>query len=384
MNSFDNYIELQKEKFNQLEEFPLSCKRSLEIYSDKNNNKSNYFSSSAINNQSSILFPNRSSTNKKHSKLLYSGNPNEISNISKKNLELDIQLTSLKKKLSSMKEQRKQSEMEVNLMKLRISKLQNEEKTSIKELENIKKSIQKIQYNRKKAEKNNINKTFSKKNHKTHNYIKNKTLSFISDNKNGSFINNSNLLEKKSKIGEHNSFYISMKKNKKINDNIQNNFTPKPKCFINKKGKNNSNINESNDNYGAYSFRNISINLDNINISNNNSKKNNINKNRVIQNSNSNINKKEYNKIDLKTQIKQNLINKLKKDEEERRKIQEEIRQIEKQQYDLWMNFSENMNSGNTTSNTNININNQINLKKDLYNNEEEQDDNIVNYNRLI
>ena len=81
-----------------------------------------------------------------------------------------------------------------------------------------------------------------------------------------------------------------------------------------------------------------------------------MNKSQITQKFNSNFVKKQYHKIELKTQIKQNLMNKLKKDEEEKKRIQEEIRKIEKEQHDLWMNFSENMNSRNTTSNTNINI----------------------------
>ena len=379
MNSFDNYIEHQKELFNPIDEFPLSCKRSLDIYSGGKNNVSNYLSTSAVNNHSSILFQNRTTTNKKYSKFLYSANPTEISDFSTKYLELDIQLSSLKKKLADIKEQRKQSEMKVNLMKLRINKLQNEEKISIRDLENTKKSIKKIQNNRKKAEKNNINKAFSKKNHKSHNLFKNKALTFINDNKNGSFINNSNLFEKKTKIGEHNSFHVKGK-TKNLNNNFKNYYTPKPKSFVNKNGQNNSNTNSSNENYGVYSLRNNSINLDKININNNFSKNNIINKNRVIQNIDSNVIKKINNKTDLKTQIKQNLIKRLKKDEEERKKIQEEIRKIEKEQYNLWMNFNENMNSGNTTFNTNINSIKKINKKKDLNNNEEE-DENIVNYN---
>ena len=373
MNSFDNYLDNQKEKFNLIDNYPFNYKKSLEFYSERNNT-SNFLSTSGINNQSSILFPNKSTTNK-HNKNLYSGNPAEIFDISKKNLEYDIQLTALKKKLSTIKEQRKKSEMKVNLMKLRINKLQDEEKKSQKELEDIKKSIQKIKNNRKKIENNN--KTFSKKGNKKHNFIKNKTLSFINDkDKNSSYINNSNYNDKYNHIVYHNSFHISMKKNKNINNNFHNNFTPKPKYLSNKKGLNNSinRSNISNDNYGAYSFRNTSIKLDKLNINSNNSKNNSvINKNRVIPNP-SNVNKS---KIDLKTQIKQNLENKLKQDEEERKKIQEEIRKIEKHQYDLWMNFSENMNSGNTTFNSNINSHFR---ESELYN-KDEDDENIVNYN---
>ena len=372
MNSFDNYLNNHKAKFNLIDNYPFNYKKNLDYYSERNNT-SNFLSTSAINNQSSILFQNKSTTNK-HNKYLYSGDLAESPDISKKNLEYDIQLTALKKKLSTIKEQRKKAETKVNLMKLRINKLQDEEKKSIKELENIKQSIQKIKNNRKKIDANNINKTFSKKSNKTHNFIKNKTLSFINDKNNNSYMNNSNYIDNNNKIGYHNSFHISMKKNKNIKNKLHNNFTPKPKYLSNRKGLNNSinKSNISNNNYGAYSFRNNSIKLDNVNLNSNNSK-NSINKNRVILNP-PNANKS---KIDLKTQIKHNLQNKLKQDEEQRKKIQEEIRKIEKQQYDLWMNFSENMNSGNTTFNSNINSHYK---ESELYN-KDEDDENIVNYN---
>ena len=184
MNSFDNYLDQQKGKYHRLENYPFNYKKNLEFYSEKNNT-SNFLSTSALNNQSSILFQNKSTTNK-HNKYLHSGDLPESPDISKKNLEYDIQLTALKKKLSTIKEQRKKAETKVNLMKLRINKLQNEEKKSKKELDNIKNSIQKIKNNRKKIEANNNNKTFSKKSNKTHNFIKNKTLSFINDKNNNS------------------------------------------------------------------------------------------------------------------------------------------------------------------------------------------------------
>ena len=389
MNSFDKYIDNHKKDYSQIEDFPLTLKRTLDLYSDRNN-KSNFISSSSINNQSSILFLNRSSTNKNHTKFLYNSNILDNPDLSKKNLEYDIQIAALKKKLSSLKEQRKQSEMKVNLMKLRIKQLQKEEKESIKELENTKKSIQKIKNNRKKAEKKDIYKTFSKKNKKKHNLIKIKTLSFVNNKNSDNIINNSYFKDNGNKIISHNSFHISMKKN----HNFKNNFTPKANYFSNKRILNNSTnrSNISNDNYGLYSIRNTSINLDKINISYNNvNNVNNVNKNKVISNlvsnnnnnNNKNINNKN-NKIGLKNQIKKDLVDKLKKDEEERKKIQEEIRKIEKEQYNLWINFNDNMNNGNLISDNYINNNLKININKDLNENNKdiiEDQDNILNYN---
>ena len=88
------------------------------------------------------------------------------------------------------------------------------------------------------------------------------------------------------------------------------------------------------------------------------------------------------NKSDLRTQMKKNIIKKLEEDELKKRKIEEEIKQIEKEQYDLWFNFSLNINTRSTESNTN----NTNDKKMKLYENKEfdeeyEDSDNIVNYN---
>ena len=377
MNSFDTN-DFHKHKMIQIDDYPLTFKPTLEIFSNRNST-SNYISNSSMNQ--SNIFPNKSTNNKNHRNFLYSNNITEISDISKKNLEYDIQLAALKKKLSSVKEQRKQSEIKVNLMKLRINKLQNEEKASLRELKNITKSIQKIKINRVKAIQKDINRNFNQNKIKN-NFVKNKTISFINDNSSISFFSNSNLKEKSIKIHPHNIINISLERNN-LNKNFQKNFTPKTKFLSNPKGLNNSNskINKNNiskDNYGSYSFRNESINVDKLSF-NKNTSKNKV-KNRVIPNSIPHINKNVKNdksKPDLKSQVKKNLENKLKSDEEERKRIQEEIRKIEKQQYDLWMNFNENMNNENY--NSNINNNFQKNIKKDLLFKDEE--DNLVNYN---
>ena len=69
MNSFDKYLNLQKNKFIQIDEHPLFLKRSLELYSDRNNT-SNFLSNSSLNNQSNILLLNKSTTNKSQNKFL--------------------------------------------------------------------------------------------------------------------------------------------------------------------------------------------------------------------------------------------------------------------------------------------------------------------------
>ena len=67
---------------------------------------------------------------------------------------------------------------------------------------------------------------------------------------------------------------------------------------------------------------------------------------------------KNNNKLYLKTNMKKNIIKKLQEDEEKKKKIEEEIKQIEKEQYEMWINFNQNLNSGSTESNTNTNTSN--------------------------
>ena len=74
----------------------------------------------------------------------------DIFYLSKKKIEHDIQLSSLKKKLSIIKEERKKSELSVKNKKKKIIELQKEEQKSLKQLEKTKRYIKKIIDNRKK------------------------------------------------------------------------------------------------------------------------------------------------------------------------------------------------------------------------------------------
>jgi hypothetical protein len=172
------------------------------------------------------------------------------------------------------------------------------------------------------------------------------------------------------------------------------------------KNKNfNKSLNNRNHNikikYGTYSLKNSPPYLDKFPLNNKSERHlvNNISKDnddsfivssknteneKLAQNNNNSINEISIrNKKKLKNQIKQNLINKLKKHEKEKKKIEDEIKKIEKEQYNLWINFTENMNSGNTTSNSNNNKFNNNKIKKLGLFNENEDDDNIVNYNYI-
>ena len=76
--------------------------------------------------------------------------------LSKVNLQYDIYITSLKKKLALMKQNRKQVELNVINLKKKINELQDKEKKSLKQLECTRKYINKI----KKNSKNNNNKNY--------------------------------------------------------------------------------------------------------------------------------------------------------------------------------------------------------------------------------
>ena len=73
---------------------------------------------------------------------------------------------------------------------------------------------------------------------------------------------------------------------------------------------------------------------------------------------------------------------KLVEDEEIKRKIEEELKLIEKEENELWNNFTENMYSVSTESKTNTNNTNdkKIKLYMNKENDEEYEKDNIVNY----
>jgi len=377
MNSFDNYIDQSKSRLISIsEDCPSNNKRNIQLYSVRNN-------TSNISLKSIIK------------------KPSEILDISKTNLEFDIQLASLRKKLLTIKEEKKESENKVNLMKLKIKKLLVKEKESLIELENTKQSIQKILNNRKKYEqklKNTNNTKYSK----------------IAKH-NSSSINNLNYIDK-GRLENHKSFHISMKKHKFLNK-VQSNFgivnsnINRKKNYISNKRLNKSTIdknksiftlinkindisNDSNNGYtyGINSIRNASINLGKLDLSNNKSNydinnidesktdNDEINNKKNISNILGNIIKKKINnKKDLKSQIKINLENKLKEHEEQRNRIQEEIKKIEDEQYNLWMNFNEKFKNEENNFTNNLNSNRKIVIKSDIYNIDD--DDNILNYN---
>ena len=382
MISFDLYS--QARYLNSLNDNQLSDKRSFGLFSAREKNTNSILSNSILQNQSSIILNNSNGNiNYKSNNLDINQNtpifPNDDLNISitKTNLEYDMKITSLKQKLQILKDQNKNNKNNINLIKLRINKLQNEEKASIRELEKTKKRLLNIKANR---ENNFYKKNFSKKkinlnlsSIKNTKYEKKKKILNNSIKKNKSILNteygNGNKSQISLKIKNHlynlekyNSCKINLKQ-KKYSQNNLNIISPKMKCYIAKIGINNS--------YDMIPTEDI------------NNNKNNCNGDCKMKSS---IFKKKinYNKSDLRTQIKKNIIKKLKEDELKKKKIEEEIKQIEKEQYDLCLNFSLNINSRSTESNTN----NTNDKRMKYYGNKEfdeefEDSNNIVNYNFL-
>lgn len=245
----------------------------------------------------------------------------DIFYLSKKKIEHDIQLSSLKKKLATIKEERKKSEISVKNKKKKIIELQKEEQKSLKQLEKTKRYIKKIIDNRKKHNNtknfdikitkiNNIFQTNKSPNHKLFSSGNLNCLSntWFPPTKKKSIIKNQTLTHGYCLSGIDNS-------------NIKGCSTKSSKLKIDINQINTSKTINYN-NYTNYNTENRRIyNRKKIKMSN--SKKN----------DNKNFNNKR---------LKENLIRKLKKDEEEKIRIQKEIEEIEKEQNNMFNNFYEN------------------------------------------
>lgn len=291
----------------------------------------------------------------------------DIFYLSKLNLEHDIYISSLKKKLSLIKEERKKTEIDVTLLKKKIFELQKEELKSLKQLENTKRYIKKIIENRKKYTKknydikitkiNNIFQTNKSPNHKS--YRSNNidiSNTWFSKSRKKEFIRHQNSTHTtcRSNIGNNNSINNSYNNNKRFktglnainkktienivsysNINSQKIYSRKKvrdkKYDINNKINSKTNRTKEDINPIENIFINNYKNMDNININN---KAININNDVEIKKDiNNNANNKAF---------KESLIKKLKKDEEEKKRIQKQIEEIEKEQNNLYSNFSEN------------------------------------------
>ena len=231
--------------------------------------------------------------------------------LSKMNLECDIHISSLKKKLTEMKQNRKKVELKVINLRKKINELQDKEKKSIKQLEYTKKYINKI----KKNSKNNLNKNYG----------------IIITKINNIYQNNKNPGSIKLNINNSNNYKTLIPSQKNIS------FNQKPNLS-----------------HLAY-YSAIKNNTINISSKNLNSKTNLI-KNQTIEKignykiCSSPISSKIYIKKNItsirKTKnyrnIKDNLIKNIRKDIDEKLKIEREIDKINKEQNKIYNNFYEN------------------------------------------
>ena len=266
-------------------------------------------------------------------------NSRDIFYLSKINLEHDILISSLKKKLIMIKEERKKSEVNVINEKMKIIELQREEQKSLNQLENTKKYIKKIIENRKKY----TNKNFDIKITKINNIFQtnkrpNDRLYYSSNlNCNTWFAHTKKRPVIKPQISSHFNCHS------RIENNIVNNsylIYNKIKPSLNA-SKNNTieNIQKSNLSHKKiYSRKKIKINskknfINNLKNNINYSVNNNItNNNKYINNNNNN------NKI-----LRESLISRLKQNEEEKKKIEKQIEEIEKEENKLYNNFYDNL-----------------------------------------
>ena len=209
-------------------------------------------------------------------------------NLSSINDEYDSQIANLKEQLLIAKEERKKTENEYYLIKHRLTKLKNQEITNNLNFQNIKYRFKLILKNRLESNKK-ISDTYTKykpKKIKNLNPINNDY--FITSQKSNNISNNKSKTEiKQNKT--HNNFYSGLKE--KI-------------------------MNEDNNN------------------------KNNMD-NKIDYNINSNQNENDFNEEELeKNLIKKKILEKLKDDQEEKRKIEEEIAKIEEEELLLINEFN--------------------------------------------
>ena len=359
MSSFDLYS--QERILNSFNENPISKENPIfpVMNSSRLKNPNNILSSPMIQTEN-ILKLNNSNMNIKNKSLNYFQNKSiqNSPSVNYSSFDYDNKINELKEKLRTLKEQNKMNINNINSMKLRINKLQSEEKTSIRELENVQQRILKINSNRQKNFfKNNINP--KKKININLISIKNKNLTlnntsnnsktniyFEHDNKSQNLLKIKNNLN--NSINNHNSFRINFSyKNYSLNNSGM--MSPKINYFINKNGINNS-----------YEF----IQTENSNEKNKKKKKSNIFNKKMKNDINLN-----NSKIDIKTQMKKNIIKKLEEHEQKKREIEEEIKKIEKEQYDLMINFNKSIN-GEIMSD----INNFNDKKRQMNENQEENE----------
>ena len=275
-------------------------------------------------------------------------NSGDIFYLSKINLEHDIYLSSLKKKLAIIKEERKKSEANVMNAKKKIIELQKEEQKSLSQLENTKKYITKIIENRKKYTNKNFDIKITKINNifQTNKGPNNRLYHSGNLNCKTWFAHKKNKPVIKPQLASHincqsglenntinNSYLIYNKLKPSLNaskhntiESIQKSNLSHKKIYSRKRIKiKNKFINNLKDDTYTNTNTNYSVN-------------NNINEINNITSVNNYINQKNNNKI-----LRESLILRLKKNEIEKKKIEKQIKEIEMEENKLYNNFYGNL-----------------------------------------
>ena len=327
---YDSSYSQQLDTFNSSQPFTKSSLRDLNEFSNK---------SQIINDQATSL----NTENIVFSK--------DILNTSKKKLECDIKISTLKKKLAEVKEERKKSQYNVNIMKHKIIQLQNEEKNSIRRLENTRSRINKIYENRTKILNRNNNRNYSSN-------LKKK----------GYSVSSNNLSLKSFCLLNHSKTVFDEFNNSLSTINPANTSNKKKYVTLNNSEKNNSSVSK--------------IRKEKLNFNKDekiHSQKiifRKINLNSFSEKTNSKKCFKENNINNTKNKLKQDLIKKVSEQEEEKKRIQKQIEDIEKEQVNLFNSFNQDMSSYKRRIDNNFNIIDNNNRQMDT--------DDEVNYYILV
>ena len=265
-------------------------------YNQNNYTKNNNSFSENMKNNKGKKYNNSINKNKKNKYInnhISYDNPSssEIINLSEIESEYDTYISNLKNQLTKERQERKKKEEEAVLIQHRLIILKSQEQSKLLQLKKIKQHIDKIINNRIKAQEKLNEKLIEKKN------LKNSTNS-------GWGGTNSFFLVKKN-VSSGNFPRKSNQKN--IMSSSQSNFyNPKYKNFDIE--KNNENSNSGKKNYDKNTIDNSEINkkINNFNI-----------------NKGPNENKKSF---------KQQLLERIKQDEEEKKRLEEEIARIEEEE----------------------------------------------------
>ena len=231
--------------------------------------------------------------------------PPELINLSEIENEYDIYISNLKVQLSKERAERKKKEEEAILIQHRLTLLKNQEQSKLLQIKKIKEHIDKIINNRIESQE----KLNEKLNEKKNSNIRNAT--------NKSWIIGNNSYSQMKKNISCSNFSHKSNNSKNLKSNSQSNFY-NSKFKIYDFDKNNEN------NKGSYKkIKSKEKNFEKNTLDNSDIKKRMNNFNNINIRLNSDENKKLF---------KQQLIEKIKQDEEEKRKIEEEISKIEEEE----------------------------------------------------